>query len=288
MSTQRFVAQAAAIALILASCAACTQSQRAADSAAAPAGIAPIVKVGQGEVQGTAADGVAVFKGLPFAAPLVGDLRWREPQLPANWTGVRAATAFSATCAQAEDCLYLNVYEPTDAKKGARLPVMVWIHGGAFIYGSGSQYDGTQFAKQGVIVVVTVELSRLGRAGWFRSSRPHRRENSNGLLGNYGLMDQIAALEWVKDNIKAFGGDPKNVTVFGESAGAISVNYLMLAPQARGIVCTRPCRSQALGVSQPDPSLPSSTAALPSPRKPACKDLTRRRRKRCGPCHGRN
>src|ERR1700722_20029618 len=112
MSTQRLVAQAAAIALILANCAACTQAQNAADSAAAatPAVIAPIVKVGQGEVQGTAADGVAVFKGLPFAAPPVGDLRWREPQHPANWPGVRAATAFSATCAQAEDCLYLNIY----------------------------------------------------------------------------------------------------------------------------------------------------------------------------------
>jgi para-nitrobenzyl esterase len=234
MSTQRFIAQAAAIALILASCAACTQAQKAADSAAtaAPAGIAPIVRVGQGEVQGTAADGVAVFKGLPFAAPPVGDLRWREPQHAANWPGVRAATAFSATCAQAEDCLYLNIYEPAAAKKGANLPVMVWIHGGAFIFGSGSQYDGTQFAKQGV-VAVTVNY-RLGRAGWF-AHPALTAENPNGSLGNYGLMDQIAALNWVKDNIKAFGGDPKNVTIFGESAGAISVNYLMLAPQAKGL-----------------------------------------------------
>jgi para-nitrobenzyl esterase len=190
------------------------------------------VKVSQGEVQGTVADGVAVFKGLPFAAPPVGDLRWRLPQHAAKWSGVRAGNAFSATCAQAEDCLYLNVYEPADTQKGAKLPVMVWIHGGAFIFGSGSAYDGSQFAKQGV-VVVTVNY-RLGRAGWF-AHPALTAENPKGLLGNYGLMDQIAALEWVKDNIKAFGGDPKNVTMFGESAGAISVNYLMLAPQAKGL-----------------------------------------------------
>jgi para-nitrobenzyl esterase len=234
MSTQRLVARAAAIALILAICGGCTQSQRAADAAASapPAVNAPMVKVSQGEVQGTVADGVAVFKGLPFAAPPVGDLRWREPQHPANWPGLRAATTFSATCVQAEDCLYLNIYEPAAAKKGAHLPVMVWIHGGAFIYGSGSLYDGSQFAKQGV-VVVTVNY-RLGRAGWF-AHPALTAENPSGLLGNYGLMDQIAALEWVKENIKAFGGDPKNVTIFGESAGAISVNYLMLAPQAKGL-----------------------------------------------------
>src|SRR5450755_495259 len=235
MSTQRFVAQAAAIALILASSAACTQAQRTADSAAgtvAPVANTPIVKVSQGEVQGAAADGVAAFKGLPFAAPPVGDLRWHQPQHAANWQGVRAATAFSATCVQAEDCLYLNIYEPAAAKKGANLPVMVWIHGGAFVFGSGSVYDGSQFAKQGV-VVVTVNY-RLGRAGWF-AHPALTAENPNGSLGNYGLMDQIAALEWVKDNIKAFGGDAKNVTIFGESAGAISVNYLMLAPQAKGL-----------------------------------------------------
>jgi para-nitrobenzyl esterase len=231
----RFAAQAAAIALILAGFAACTPAQRAADSAAIAAPAvpnSPIVKLSQGEVQGSAADGIAVFKGLPFAAPPVGDLRWRQPQRAANWTGARQATAFSATCVQAEDCLYLNVYEPTDVKRNASLPVMVWIHGGAFVFGSGSQYDGTQFAKQGV-VVVTVNY-RLGRAGWF-AHPALTAENPSGLLGNYGLMDQIAALEWVRDNIKAFGGDAKNVTIFGESAGAISINYLMLAPQAKGL-----------------------------------------------------
>ena len=234
MSTSPFVARAAALALILASTAAFSQAQKASDPAAAspPAPNGPIVKVSQGEAQGSVADGVAIFKGLPFAASPVGDLRWRSPQPAAKWSGVRAASAFSATCAQAEDCLYLNVYEPADAKKGAHLPVMVWIHGGAFLFGSGSAYDGSQFARQDV-VVVTVNY-RLGRAGWF-AHPALTAENPKGLLGNYGLMDQVAALNWVHENIKAFGGDPKNVTIFGESAGAISVNYLMLAPQAKGL-----------------------------------------------------
>ena len=233
MSTQRFGVHAAAIALALAASAAFGQAQKAADAAAAPPSAnGPIVKVRQGETQGLVADGVAVFKGLPFAAPPVGDLRWRVPQPAAKWSGVRAANTFSSTCMQAEDCLYLNVYEPADAKRGAKLPVMVWIHGGAFLYGSGSAYDGSQFARQGVIAV-TVNY-RLGRAGWF-AHPALTAENPKGLLGNYGLMDQVAALNWVADNIKEFGGDPKNVTIFGESAGAISVNYLMLAPQAKGL-----------------------------------------------------
>jgi para-nitrobenzyl esterase len=233
MSTQRFVAHAAAIALALASSTASSQAQKINEPAPLPPALnGPIVKVAQGEVQGTVADGVAIFKGLPFAAPPVGDLRWHVPQPAAKWSGVRAGNGFSATCAQAEDCLYLNVYEPGDTKKGAKLPVMVWIHGGAFIFGSGSAYDGSQFARQGVIVV-TVNY-RLGRAGWF-AHPALTAENPKGPLGNYGLMDQIAALEWVKANIKEFGGDTKNVTIFGESAGAISINYLMLAPQAKGL-----------------------------------------------------
>ncbi len=233
MSTHRIVAHAAAIAFALAGAAAFGQAQKTADPAAAsPPANGPIIKVRQGEAQGIVADGVVIFKGLPFAAPPMGDLRWRDPQLPAKWSGVRAANAFSSTCAQAEDCLYLNVYAPSEAKRGDKLPVMVWIHGGAFLFGSGSAYDGSQFSRQGVIVV-TVNY-RLGRAGWF-AHPALTAENPKGLLGNYGLMDQIAALNWVRDNIKEFGGDPKNVTIFGESAGAISVNYLMLAPQAKGL-----------------------------------------------------
>lgn len=192
----------------------------------------PILKIKQGQVQGFIANDVVVFRGLPFAAPPVGDLRWREPKAPAKWSGVRPANKYSENCQQAEDCLYLNVYAPADVKAGAKLPVMVWIHGGAFVFGSGASYDGTQFAKQG-IVVATVNY-RLGRAGWF-AHPALTKENPKGLLGNYGLMDQVAALEWVHDNIAKFGGDTKNVTIFGESAGAISINYLMLAPQARGL-----------------------------------------------------
>jgi para-nitrobenzyl esterase len=212
-----------------------SQATRPTDKTGAASSQAPnghVVMVKQGKVQGTVADGVSVYKGLPFAAPPVGDLRWRAPKAAAKWSGVRAATAFSATCAQAEDCLYLNLYVPADAKADSKLPVMVWIHGGAFIFGSGSAYDGTHFAQQGVIVV-TVNY-RLGRAGWF-AHPALTAEDPKGTLGNYGLLDQIAALEWVRDNIKAFGGDAKNVTVFGESAGAISVNYLMLAKQSRGL-----------------------------------------------------
>lgn len=193
-------------------------------------GSAPTAKVKQGQLQGESANGVNVFKGVPFAAPPVGDLRWREPKPAAAWTGVRQATTFSPACNQAEDCLYLNVYQPAQAKPGGKLPVMVWIHGGAFINGSGANYDGTNFAKRGV-VVVTVNY-RLGRLGFF--SHP-ALASQGGLMGNWGLMDQVQALRWVNQNIEAFGGDPKNVTIFGESAGAISVNLLMLAPQARGL-----------------------------------------------------
>jgi para-nitrobenzyl esterase len=191
-----------------------------------------VIKIRQGSVQGFVKENVSVFRGLPFSAPPVGDLRWREPQPPAKWQGVRAANAFSGSCNQVEDCLYLNVYRPANAERNAKLPVMMWIHGGAFAVGSGAGYDGSQFARDGVLIV-TVNY-RLGRAGWF-AHPALTRENPRGLLGNYGLMDQIAALKWIQENIGEFGGDKKNVTIFGGSAGAMSVNYLMLAPQARGL-----------------------------------------------------
>src|SRR5690349_14304837 len=191
----------------------------------------PVIKTKQGLVQGFVKDGVNVFRGLPFAAPPVGELRWREPASPAKWQDTRAANAYGGVCNQAEDCLYLNVTRPTTATEKSKLPVIMWIHGGAFAVGSGAA-DGTHFAKQGVILVGI--NYRLGRAGWFAHSAL-TRENPKGLLGNYGLMDQIAALEWIQDNIERFGGDKKNVTIAGGSAGAISVNYLMLAKQSRGL-----------------------------------------------------
>jgi para-nitrobenzyl esterase len=204
----------------------------AASQAQAAAG--PVVKVKQGSVQGVVAEGVEMFQGIPYAAPPVGDLRWRAPVAAANWTGVRDATKPGGECQKVEDCLYVNVTRPVGAKPGQKLPVMVWIHGGGFTVGTstgafGAETDGIQFAKDGVI---TVSLNyRLGRAGWFT----HPALAKEGLSGNYGMMDQVAALKWVQANVASFGGDPKNVTIFGESAGGISVLYLMLAPDARGL-----------------------------------------------------
>jgi para-nitrobenzyl esterase len=229
MSTIRFFATATVFGGVL-MIGACVSDPKKPTESSLP--IQPTVKVAQGKVQGTVTEGVVVFKGLPYAAPPVGELRWHAPQQAQKWQQTKVADTFASTCADAEDCLYLNVYAPAAAKKGYKLPVMVWIHGGAFVFGAGSAYDGSQFAKQGVILV-TMNY-RLGRAGWF-AHPALTAENPKGLLGNYGLMDQIAALEWVRDNIKEFGGDQKNVTIFGESAGAISVNYLMLSPEATGL-----------------------------------------------------
>jgi len=203
----------------------------------------PVVKLAQGQLQGAAAGDVETFKGVPFAAPPVGELRWRPPVAAPAWTGVRPATDFGPICMQpamfrfasmpmSEDCLTLNVWRPAGAKPGARLPVMVWIYGGAFIGGAGSlsYYDGTKFAEGGVILVTF--NYRLGRFGFFAHPA---LDGGPGPVGNYGLMDQIAALKWVKANIASFGGDPAKVTIFGESAGAISVNFLMGSPAARGL-----------------------------------------------------
>ena len=226
----RHIALAAAAVLALAGTA------RAADTA----------KVAQGALHGAVTGNVASFKGIPFAAPPVGDLRWRPPQPPAAWTGVREAVAFGPVCMQmgransggtqnqSEDCLFANVWTPANFKPGAKLPVMVWIHGGAFIQGAGSSpvYDGTHFAERGV-VLISVNY-RLGRIGFF-AHPALAAEHPEEPKGNYGLMDNIAALKWVKANAAAFGGDPNNVTVFGESAGGILVNFLMAAPPAKGL-----------------------------------------------------
>jgi para-nitrobenzyl esterase len=201
---------------------------------------APTAKIKQGALHGAVVEGVEEFWGIPYAAPPVGDLRWRPPAAAPAWTGERDATKAGASCqpardgSQVEDCLFANVTRPAGAKPGAKLPVLVWIHGGGFTIGSapgafGAETDGIQFAKDGVI---TVSVSyRLGRAGWFA----HPALCKEGPCGNYGLMDQIAALKWVQANIGSFGGDPKNVTIAGESAGGISVLELMLAPDARGL-----------------------------------------------------
>ena len=206
---------------------------------APPTGRTAAVHITGGQIQGayyTAEKDVAVYRGIPFAAPPVGALRWRAPQPVKAWSGVRDGSKYGSSCAGnggAEDCLYLNVYRPADAKPGDKLPVMVWIHGGSFTGGSGSAYDGTAYAKRGV-VYVSVNY-RLGRAGWFAHPAISKNKPANEAVANYGLMDQIAALQWVQNNIGAFGGDKSNVTAFGESAGGISVNYLMIVQPTRGL-----------------------------------------------------
>lgn len=209
---------------------------------------APDVTVDTGKLAGVSRDGVDIFKGIPYAAPPVGELRWEAPAPAADWQGVRDASAFGPICpqparpdgkraagygnTQSEDCLYLNVWAPAHARHA---PVMVWIHGGAFRFGSGESplYDGTAFAKDGV-VLVTLNY-RLGLLGFFAHPALTREAQPGAPLGNYGLMDQMAALRWVQNNIASFGGDPGNVTVFGESAGGSSILYLFAAPTARGL-----------------------------------------------------
>ena len=210
-----------------------------------------VVQTASGPLQGAnslIAPGVRAFKGIPFAAPPIGDLRWQTPQPVAAWDEVRDATEFGSRCYQptieqgfyamepqptSEDCLYLNVWTNATASD-AQLPVMVWIHGGAFIMGSGSEtiYHGDRLAQHGV-VVVTVNY-RLGLMGFY-AHPALSAESETGVSGNQGLYDQVAALQWVQNNIAAFGGDPDNVTIFGESAGSISVCYLVATPLAKGL-----------------------------------------------------
>lgn len=199
-----------------------------------------------GAVEGSVQDGLAVYLGIPFAAPPVGDLRWREPQRVARWEGTRRATSFAPACMQtgvsmpgekppvtSEDCLYLNVWTPAHAAS-ERLPVLVWIHGGGYVNGSASMplYWGDRLAKRGV-VVVTIAY-RLGPLGFLAHS-DLTAESARRSSGNYGLLDQIAALEWIRRNIAAFGGDPQRVTIAGQSSGAMSVSMLMASPRARGL-----------------------------------------------------
>ncbi len=222
-----------------------------------PARAADRVKTASGVVQGASdpATKIRVFKGIPFAAPPVGNLRWQPPQPAAPWRGMKKANVFGPRCMQgaifsdmvfrdagpSEDCLYLNVWTPAK-KANASLPVMVWIYGGGFQAGAASEprQDGAALAEKGVVVV---SLNyRLGVFGFF--SHPElTKESPNHASGNYGLMDQTAALSWVQKNIAAFGGNPENVTIFGESAGSMSVSAQMASPLAKGLF------KQAIGES---------------------------------------
>jgi para-nitrobenzyl esterase len=201
----------------------------------------PVVTLDTGSVRGVVREGVASYLGVPYAAPPVGNLRWRAPQLPAKWQSVRTADAFGNDCMQhrqydqpqSEDCLYVNVWTPAGAA-GQRLPVMVWIYGGGLSYGSAAWpwYDGSAFARQGVVLVSF--NYRLARFGFF-AHPAISAEDPDAVLGNYGFMDQIASLKWVQRNVGAFGGNPANVTIFGESAGGRSVNALLVSPLAIGL-----------------------------------------------------
>jgi para-nitrobenzyl esterase len=204
---------------------------------AAEPGAAPTVRTKQGVLEGIQADGVTQFRGVPFAQPPVGDLRWRAPRPPAAWSGVRPAKAFGPaayqqpipesfrTASVSEDCLYLNVWT-TSLSKTAKQPVMVWLHGGGNIRGAASEAftDGSSLAKLGVTVVAP--NYRLGAFGFI---------NDEAMGANFGILDMVAALEWVRDNIDAFGGDPSRVMVFGYSSGAFAIRALLQCPKAKGL-----------------------------------------------------
>jgi para-nitrobenzyl esterase len=199
------------------------------------------VNVEGGWVQGTSEDGLTVYRGIPFAAPPVGDLRWRAPQPAAKWEGVRQADTFAPGPIQggnppsgkSEDCLYLNVWTPAKSASD-RIPVLVWIYGGGFGAGSTSErnYRGENLAKKGVVLVSIAY--RVGQLG-FLAHPELSAESPNRVSGNYGLLDMIAGLQWIQKNIAAFGGDPAKVTIFGESAGGIAVSMLCASPLAKGL-----------------------------------------------------
>ncbi len=199
------------------------------------------VVVEQGILKGYMDDGLVIFKGIPFAKPPVGDLRWAEPKPAESWNGTRSATEYEPACWQggepstgkSEDCLYLNIWSPATSPN-EKLPVMVWIHGGGFAFGSPSDdwTSGEMLAEKGVILISVAY--RLGQLG-FLAHPELTTESSNNASGNYGLMDMIAGLKWIQTNISKFGGDPERVTIFGESAGGIAVSQLAASPEAAGL-----------------------------------------------------
>ena len=220
----------------------------------------PVVATDNGPVRGTMIGQVQTFRGIPYAAAPVGDLRWRAPQPSAGWQGVLDATQFAAHCPQvgspygiastSEDCLFLNVFTPDKTNNGLPhlLPVMFWIHGGGLVVGESDGYDPTPLVAKGVIVV-TINY-RLGELG-FLAHPALTAESPQGASGNYGLMDQQAAMRWVQRNIRNFGGDPGNVTIFGESAGGLSTHSQLASPLAAGLFHKAIVESGAYSLTQP-------------------------------------
>jgi para-nitrobenzyl esterase len=220
-----------------------------------------VVTVDSGPISGTPEGATYAFKGIPYAAPPVGNLRWRRPAGVAPWSSVRDASAFGGQCAQvtlsgqpvgSEDCLYLNVWTP-QAPSASPLPVLFWIHGGGNAGGSGDLYSGAAWSQTANVVVVTINY-RLGALGWF-AEPAFASEDPHGAAGDYGLSDQLAALAWVQRNVAAFGGDPRRVLVFGESAGGIDSCALMTSPVAAGLF------SSVISESGPCASLDAAAAA---------------------------
>jgi para-nitrobenzyl esterase len=224
----------------------------------------PVVVVEGGAVRGVAVSGGFAFRGLPYAAPPTGNLRWRPPRPPADWNGVRDATGFAPSCPQSanfnlffptgpidEDCLYLNVSTPT-LRRNAALPVLMWIHGGGLTQDAARNYDGTELAADGA-VVVTINY-RLGALGFL--SHPSLASSRDGASGNYGMMDQQAALRWVRENIARFGGDPHKVAIAGQSAGGLSVLTHLVSRGSRGLFQRAIVQSGAFALTQ----LPLATA----------------------------
>ena len=204
----------------------------------AQAASSPVAQTTHGAVQGFTASGVNTFLGIPYAAPPVGSLRWVAPQPSAPWSGTRQAVSYGAYCPQgfseigpgggSEDCLYLNVQAPSIARPGSNLPVMVWIHGGSLTTGSGQEYDGTSLVHANGVVFVSLNY-RLGLLG-FLALPALAAQDTHGSSGNYGLLDQQAAIAWVRQNITAFGGNPGKITIFGESAGGQSAIDQLVSP----------------------------------------------------------
>jgi para-nitrobenzyl esterase len=223
----------------------------------------PVVQIEDGPIRGFINEGVQTFLGVRYAAPPVGQLRWRPPQSPAEWNRPINTTAFGNTCPQTdplgvfarpsdtEDCLFLNVFASSDSKRldsDDKKPVMVWIHGGGNRLGSSNEYDGTSLARDGGVVVVTFNR-RLGVFGWLSHPALDTKRRASG---NYGFLDMVFALQWMEQNIEKFGGDPNNVTIFGESGGGVDVQALMVSPLSEGLFHRGIIQSGSYQFDQPD------------------------------------
>ncbi len=281
----RGVRRAALFAVSAVSVAATVITAGAGSAVASPAsgGANPVVRIDGGLIRGVDAAGVNSFRGLPYAAPPTGNLRWRPPQPASSWSGVRDATQFGPGCPQStvnnpflppgtisEDCLHLNVYtQALHGSGGGGRPVLVWIHGGGLVQDGGRNYDGAKLAADGT-VVVTINY-RLGALGFL--AHPALASRPGGPAGNYGLMDQQAALRWVQRNIARFGGDPHNVTIAGQSAGGLSVLAQLVSPGARGLFQRAIVQSGTFALTQ-RPLATAEAAGETFARNVGCPDQT--------------